>query len=166
MDDLHEDPILRAKILNHYSRTKDANWTARTCGVTPEFVVALAEFVVDNIVSLWDAGNSLAEIHRITGYGKGMIRNTLVRLGKYIIRQRDMPDPFLLDPPASALVHIPDPNGQYVGFDLLPEEAMRLAKIQIIRRCGANGYAMHEYEAAPFEPINPYEKRVKHPKGL
>ena len=166
MDDLHDNPALRARILNHFSRTKDANWTARKYGVTPEFVLALVDFIVDNIATLWDEGNSLAEIRRITGYGKMTIRNTLVQLGKYELRTREMSDPFLHDPPASALVHIPDPQGVYVGFDLLPDEAMRLAKIQIIRRCGANGYAIHEYESSPFEPINPYEKRVKHHKGL
>lgn len=166
MDDLHDNPELRARILNHYSRTKDANWTARKYGIAPESVVALADFVVQRIVTLWDEGNSLAEIRRQTGYGKNAIRNTLVRLGKYEIRQREVSDPFLYDPPASALVHIPDPQGVYVGFDLLPDEAMRLAKLQIIRRCGVNGYAIHEYESAPGEPISPYDKRVKKPKGL
>lgn len=166
MDDLHDNANLRARIINHFNVAKDADLTARKYGVTPEQILDLVRRVVETIVTLWDAGNSLAEIRRQTGYGKTMIRNTLIRLGKYEIRQREVSDPFLFDPPASALVHIPDPSGQYEGFDLLPDEAMRLAKLQIIRRCGVNGYAIHEYESAPGEPISPYEKRVKEPKGL
>lgn len=166
MDDLHDNPAMRARILTHYSVTQDANWTAQKFGVTPEFVVDLADYVVQRIVTLWDEGNSLAEIRRQTGYGKNTIRNTLVRLGKYELKTREMSDPFLHDPPASALVHIPDPQGVYVGFDLLPDEAMRLAKIQIIRRCGVTGPGRREYESSPFEPISPYCKTVRQHKGL
>lgn len=166
MDDLHDNPARIGEILKHFRQTNDANWTARKFGLTPESVIALADYVVDRIVTLFDAGNSLAGIRRQTGYSKTMIRNTLVRLGKYEIRQREVSDPFLFDPPASALVHIPDPSGMYVGFDLLPDEAMRLAKIQIIRRCGVTGPGRREYESAPFEPISPYEKTVRQHKGI
>ena len=166
MDALDDRPILRGKIIVHFCQHKDAELTSKKYHVTPEFVVEFYDFVVQRIVSLFEQGLSMAEIRRITGYGKVMIRNTLIRLGKYTIKQREMSDPFVSDPPASALVHIPDPQGVYVGFDLLPDEAMRLAKIQIIRRCGVNGYAIHEYESAPGEPISPYDKRVKKPKGL
>lgn len=82
MDDLHDNANLRARIINHFNVAKDADLTARKYGVTPEQILDLVRRVVENIVTLWDAGNSLAEIRRQTGYGKTMIRNTLIRLGK------------------------------------------------------------------------------------
>ena len=55
--------------------------------------------------------------------------------------------------------YYPEPNG--AGFVLRPEEYERLVKIHMLKKCYGNMVKIRRYyEARPFEPQDPYNRKI------
>lgn len=149
------DSTTQREIITRYYMRQSAA-IKREYGFSDDDIAACLETFEREVKEIHKLGLSLRQMAIRTGYSSYLIRKKLIELGLYTIQRREKIDKFLIEPPADALVHVSDPSNGYAGFDLLPDEALRLVNIRIIKRCcGTDGKERDRYSSAYMQPIDP-----------